>query len=366
MTLEPERKKRDYLYGRLLALAENLEEWALNEANQKRQTNAARLMQRFAERPYSTWRTLELALTPYKARLGGKAYSRQRMIDEVIASFDSNDFLSDKRLSGEFLLGYHCQREALRSSKNGNNETTDEKSILVIVHSYKENSIMETLKNKIDFAVIVCVHNANPNGDPLNGNRPRVDYEGYGELSDVCIKRKIRNRLMETGHSIFVQSDDRRTDDFRSLRARAEGMLSNIDTKDDKKYREAACQTWMDVRAFGQVFAYSGKGKGKGKKGKSGDESAEGDNESGVSIGIRGPVSSIRRFQKPPFLTGLRAFRSRRVSVEKVTAQNGHLTRMGMKHRVDHGVYVFYGSMNRSLLVLQDFRMKMPKRLKKR
>lgn len=122
MALDPNRKTRDYLYGRLLALADSLEEWALNEANEKRETNAARLMQRFAEHPYSTWRTLELSLSPYKARLGGKSKKRQQMIDEVVASFDPEDFLSDKRLSGEFLLGYHSQREFLRSSRK---KTTD-------------------------------------------------------------------------------------------------------------------------------------------------------------------------------------------------------------------------------------------------
>lgn len=129
MALDPNRKTRDYLYGRLLALADSLEEWALNKAGEDRPTNAARLMQRFSERPYSTWRTIELALTPYKARLGGKSKKRQRMIDEVIASFDDNDFLKDKRLSGEFLLGYHCQREFLRNSRmedsDGENENTE-------------------------------------------------------------------------------------------------------------------------------------------------------------------------------------------------------------------------------------------------
>jgi CRISPR-associated protein Csd1 len=117
MSLDPNRKTRDYLFGRLLALADSLEEWALDEAGEKRQTNAARLMQRFAERPYSTWRTIELALTPYKARLGGKSKNRQRMIDEVVTSFDPDDFTRDKRLSGEFLLGYHNQREFLRPSR---------------------------------------------------------------------------------------------------------------------------------------------------------------------------------------------------------------------------------------------------------
>lgn len=116
MALDPNRKTRDYLYGRLLALAESLEEWALNKAGEDRPTNAARLMQRFSERPYSTWRTIELALTPYKARLGGKSKKRQRMVDEVVASFNENDFINDRRLSGEFLLGYHSQREFLRTA----------------------------------------------------------------------------------------------------------------------------------------------------------------------------------------------------------------------------------------------------------
>ena len=82
---------------------------------------------------------------------------------------------------------------------------------------------MSTLQNKIDFAALISVSMANANGDPLNGNRPRTDYNGFGEISDVCIKRKIRNRLMDLGASVFVQSDDRRNDDFHSLKDRADG-----------------------------------------------------------------------------------------------------------------------------------------------
>ena len=126
MTLDLKIKTRDYLYGRLLALAESLEEWALNKAGEDRPTNAARLMQRFSEHPYSTWRTIELALTPYKARLGGKSKKRQRLIDEVVAAFENGDFTSDKRLSGEFLLGYHCQREFLRSGNTEDLEDSNE------------------------------------------------------------------------------------------------------------------------------------------------------------------------------------------------------------------------------------------------
>ena len=193
---------------------------------------------------------------------------------------------------------------------------------------------METLKNKIDFAVIVIVKNANPNGDPLNGNRPRVNYDGIGELSDVCMKRKIRNRLMQEGHAIFVQSDDNRMegDDYRSLRSRAEGELKKVDMKNDKKYREEACKKWIDVRAFGQVFAYKGKGE-----------------EAGVSIGIRGPVSIHSAFSVAPVADRISSIQiTKSVSGEGDGTKRGSDT-MGMKHRVDHGLYVFYGSMNPQL-----------------
>lgn len=212
---------------------------------------------------------------------------------------------------------------------------------------------MGPLKNKIDFAVIVCVSNANPNGDPLNGNRPRVNYDGFGELSDVCIKRKIRNRLMQMGHSIFVQPDDIRMDEYRSLRSRAEGMLKSTDLKDDKKYRDAACTEWLDVRAFGQVFAYSG-GKKSGKK-KQDAEREEGGDAAGVSIGIRGPVSVHPAFSVAPVLDRVSS-----IQITKSVSGEGDGTKrasdtMGMKHRVDHGVYVFYGSMNPQLATKTGF-----------
>lgn len=207
---------------------------------------------------------------------------------------------------------------------------------------------MSTLKNKIDFAVIVSVNNANPNGDPLNGNRPRVNFDGFGELSDVSIKRKIRNRLMDAGHSIFVQSDDNRNDDYRSLRQRAEGVLKNVDMKNDKKYREAACKQWFDVRAFGQVFAYKGGKKGKG-------DGAEGGDDAGVSIGIRGPVSI-----HPAFSVASVQDRVSSIQITKSVSGEGDGTKrgsdtMGLKHRVDHGVYVFYGSMNTQLATKTGF-----------
>lgn len=130
MALDENRTTRDYLYGRLLALAENLEHWAIRTAGESRPTNAERMMQRFADRPYSTWRTLELALLPYKIRLGDKAHKVKSLMDTVHGKFDSPDeFTRDDRLSGEFLLGYHCQRAALKpavaSEATGANDDLD-------------------------------------------------------------------------------------------------------------------------------------------------------------------------------------------------------------------------------------------------
>jgi CRISPR-associated protein Csd1 len=127
MTLETDRTSRDYLYGRLLSIAEHIEGRALFVGGEKRDTTAAKLMQRFAERPNSTWRTIELALTPYKARLRAKRpaflHGMETLLDEVVAKFEGDEFLSDRKLSGEFLLGYHCQRQALNPPKS---DKTDE------------------------------------------------------------------------------------------------------------------------------------------------------------------------------------------------------------------------------------------------
>ena len=125
MSLETNNKSRDYLYGRLLAVAERIEKVALSIAGEKRMTSAERLMQRFAERPYSTWRTIELGLKPYMQRLkisrGGFLTNQTKELDTIMSIFDTEEFMSDKKLSGEFLLAYHCQRqEAYIASKTGN------------------------------------------------------------------------------------------------------------------------------------------------------------------------------------------------------------------------------------------------------
>ena len=184
---------------------------------------------------------------------------------------------------------------------------------------------MSTIENKIDFAVILSVKNANPNGDPLNGNRPRENYDGHGEISDVCLKRKIRNRMQDLGEAVFVQSDDRSNDSCKSLKDRADSckpLAEAIKKKNTELAVKTASEEWIDVRSFGQLFAFKG---------------------SDASIGIRGPVSL-----HPAFSVDTVDISSIQItkSVNSTTGEKKSSDTMGMKHRVDFGLYVFYGSVN--------------------
>ena len=130
MSLEENRTSRDYLFGRLLAVADHLEQRALYVAGENRDTNAARLMQRFADHPCSTWRSIELALPPYEARLRAKRppllVRLKGLLDEVMGKFQTSEFTNDGKLSGEFLLGFHCQRSALWQKPETIGEEADE------------------------------------------------------------------------------------------------------------------------------------------------------------------------------------------------------------------------------------------------
>lgn len=175
---------------------------------------------------------------------------------------------------------------------------------------------------KIDFAVLLSVTNANPNGDPLNGNRPRTDYKGFGEISDVCIKRKIRNRMQDMGHAVFVQSDDRSDDGCISLKQRAKD-LEKIKSQDE--FARTACEKWLDVRTFGQVFAFKGFGC--------------------ASVGVRGPVSIHQAVSIDP-VDAYSMQITKSVSGERKNEAERSSDTMGMKHFVRFGLYQIKGSIN--------------------
>lgn len=197
--------------------------------------------------------------------------------------------------------------------------------------------------------MIITVKNANPNGDPLSGNRPRENYEGYGEISDVCIKRKIRNRLQDMGEKIFVQSDDRCDDGFKSLKERAENnehikAISNGKKTNCDEYAKIACSEWIDVRSFGQVFAFRG---------------------DHVSVGVRGPVSIRQAVSVSPIdIISMQITKS--VNSSSANSSNDREGKssdtMGTKYLVDFGLYVVNGSINCQLAEKQALQKKMQKK----
>lgn len=179
---------------------------------------------------------------------------------------------------------------------------------------------MSKLQNKIDFIVLVSVNRANANGDPLNGNRPRTDYNGFGEMSDVCVKRKIRNRMQDLGYRVFVQSDDRSDDGYTSLSERATKVIGKVKTKEE--YEKKACEEWMDVRSFGQVFAFKA---------------------DSVSVGVRGPVSIHQAVSVSPVdVQSIQITKSVNGEPKEKKASDT----MGMKHFVRFGLYQIKGSIN--------------------
>lgn len=211
---------------------------------------------------------------------------------------------------------------------------------------------MTPIQNKIDFAVVFTVDKANPNGDPLNGNRPRQDYDGHGEVSDVAIKRKLRNRLQDEGESILVQSDERRNDSYRSIFARVEGnediapyfAKKNKEPNKEDLIETHASKAWYDVRAFGQVFAFKG---------------------TDVSVGVRGPVSIHTATSVSPVeVTSMQITKSVNSTTNSKDPSKKTSDTMGMKHRVDFGVYVFYGSINTQLAERTGFSDKDAEKLK--
>ncbi|MFD0704739.1 type I-C CRISPR-associated protein Cas7/Csd2 [Alloscardovia venturai] len=191
---------------------------------------------------------------------------------------------------------------------------------------------MESLQSKIDFALVFTVRNANPNGDPLNDGRPRTTSEGFGEVSDVALKRKIRNRLQDAGERIFVQSEDRVEDGEKSLSDRFNSFLKEL-PKDVQRQKDVVydkvCEQWIDVRSFGQLFAFKNKGDGT-------DIS---------SLGIRGPVTIQSAFSAEPIaIDDVQITKS--VNSETKDAGKSSDT-MGTKYRVSgNAIYTTYGSIS--------------------
>lgn len=181
------------------------------------------------------------------------------------------------------------------------------------------------------------VKGANPNGDPLASNMPRTDFLGFGEISDVCIKRKIRNRMQDMGYPIFVQARDRVDDGCISLEGRYKkmGFDKNTTPEDiEQKFKE----NWLDVRAFGQVITYDQK-----------------------SIGIRGAVSISHAKTLLPVIVQTMQITKSVNGMEPKKGEKSSDT-IGSKHYIDNAVYVLNGSVNaffaeKNLFSMEDLKI---------
>lgn len=140
MALQTDYNSRDYLYGRLLAVAEDIENLALRIADEKRSTTAQRYMQQFANRPFTTWRNIKLALIPYEKRLRSNRESyltkMESLMDQIMYQFDIGDYNDDSALSGEFLLGYHSQKMQIKLDRQTAKKAREDK---------KQSEIDETI-----------------------------------------------------------------------------------------------------------------------------------------------------------------------------------------------------------------------------
>ncbi|MBB2955128.1 CRISPR-associated protein Csd1 [Bifidobacterium commune] len=124
MALDTKRKDRDYLYGRLLAFADELESEILYKRGIDRPTSAVKLLTNFAARPYSTWNNICSQLAPYLQSVkSAQRFAYENSIDEVTDMFEDRQFEDNSALSPLFLLGYSSQRRALRNRFTKNNDS---------------------------------------------------------------------------------------------------------------------------------------------------------------------------------------------------------------------------------------------------
>ncbi|WP_164512069.1 type I-C CRISPR-associated protein Cas7/Csd2 [Lacticaseibacillus daqingensis] len=203
------------------------------------------------------------------------------------------------------------------------------------------------LAHKVDFTVVIGVKNANPNGDPLDSNRPRVNSDGLGEISDVAIKRKIRNRWQDMNLPVLVESQDRiPVGEPTNLRDRLKAseqvqkVLAGVTKKqpvDRYALMAAANASWIDVRAFGQVLPF---------------KSGSNDGLDGVSIPLRGPVSIQAAYSTDPIVIREEQI-TKSINLEPGSAKGSDT--MGTKAVVPFGVYVFNGSINIELAQKSGF-----------
>ena len=143
LALNETRKDRSYLFGRLLAVADQLEYRALLDSGEKRETNAMRLMNAFAQKPVKTWTVIAGRLRPYQKRLGGVSHYYDDLISHIMSLFEDGDFdpANDKPLNGLYLLGYHNQRQAFLDAIKEARVKKDEKRLNALGNATQDEEV---------------------------------------------------------------------------------------------------------------------------------------------------------------------------------------------------------------------------------
>lgn len=202
---------------------------------------------------------------------------------------------------------------------------------------------MDALKSRIYFVLIATAENANPNGDPLNGNRPRQHYDNTGYISAECIKRKMRNRLQDMGERILYQANDRSDDGLTNISDRintVDGVEEARKKKDNKFIYDSICKEFIDVRAFGATIALKDK----------------------TSVGVRGAVTIQNAESVGP--VDVESYQITKSLNGEPGADKGSDT-MGMKHVVRYGTYVIRGAVNPILAGKTGFSVEDAEKVKK-
>ena len=190
-----------------------------------------------------------------------------------------------------------------------------------------------SLKNRYDFVMLFDVENGNPNGDPDAGNNPRVDPEtGHGYITDVCLKRKIRNfvelyKENEPGFNILIKPDkslnEKFTEAYEAEKLDLKAKGKNAD--DVKTARDYMCRNYYDVRTFGAVMS-------------------TGDNPCGI---VRGPVQiNFARSISPINIQEITITRQARTTIDR---QRSGETEMGRKSIVPYALYRAEGYVSAAL-----------------
>ncbi len=190
-----------------------------------------------------------------------------------------------------------------------------------------------SLENRYDFVMLFDVENGNPNGDPDAGNAPRVDVEsGYGFITDVCIKRKIRNYVElvkdgEAGYNILIKPDKALNSKFTAA-YEAEGLETKQKGKkadDVKKARDYMCRNYFDVRTFGAVMS-------------------TGDDPCGI---VRGPVQiNFARSISPVNIQDVTITRQARTTEDRTATGD---TEIGRKSVIPYALYRAEGYVSAAL-----------------